>query len=233
MALSLMGLAAKVAFMEEACGEVRSAAGDLRGWRVPCLVLVVLSVLVACGKDSEGSPGVGEYDFTAPRTAWQHLRAEDRERIDAGLEAGDGEFTWVMLHSSGTSEGSVVELDFHHRRVLDIDDGLAYHLVIGNGRGMGDGEIGFAQRWDDGLPGAVLGDRDKERGAISICLIGDFRYQEPSLGQLEALDEILDYLVGKFGDLRVGLRSEVEPGRRDSPGGRFPVAALRMAHPER
>jgi N-acetyl-anhydromuramyl-L-alanine amidase AmpD len=71
-------------------------------------------------------------------------------------------------------------------------DGLGYHFVIGNGTLSGDGEIEVGYRWKSQIHGAHArakpGDDNRwnELG-IGICLIGDFRYVEPSEQQLDTL----------------------------------------------
>ena len=42
-------------------------------------------------------------------------------------------------------------MDRYHRDERHMEHGLAYHFVIGNGNGMGDGEIGVGQRWIEDL----------------------------------------------------------------------------------
>ena len=46
-----------------------------------------------------------------------------------------------MVHNSGTRQGSAKAFEHYHRRVRKIQNGLAYHFVIGNGTSTGDGAI--------------------------------------------------------------------------------------------
>jgi len=172
--------------------------------------------------------GVVDFDFDTPRTGWKFLNARLRGEIEARWRKVD----LVVIHSTGFREAASFEdLEDYHRRVRGEEHGLVYHFVIGNGRGMRDGEMRATGRWAAGLPAADLRSPGAGDGAVAVALAGDFEVEDPTRAQLEALDELLDYFAAKGGAMRVRLHSEVEATARPCPGAGFPVDALRRAFP--
>ena len=109
-----------------------------------------------------------------------------------------------------------------------MQNGLAYHFVIGNGIDSGDGEIEIGRRWTHQLQGGHVKNHKINLTAIGICLIGNFQETRPSKLQIEAFTQLMDW-----------LRSEVVPkakqfaGHRElrgeqtvCPGKNFPLAAM-------
>jgi len=109
--------------------------------------------------------------------------------------ADPGAWRAIVIHESGGATGTPQALDARARsRSLQ---GLEHHFVIGNGRGITDGEIYVGFRWLDQQPGAHVAPRDVDwfaqrwreqqpdvpppawdadlynRHTISVCLIGD------------------------------------------------------------
>src|SRR5690606_17117137 len=58
----------------------------------------------------------------------------------------------IVIHHSGAPYGTAESIDKEHR-ALGLD-GLGFHFVIGNGSGLGDGEVYSGYRWEEQLPGA-------------------------------------------------------------------------------
>src|SRR5688572_16965793 len=56
---------------------------------------------------------------------------------------------YIVIHHSGAEEGSLKSIDRYHREERHMENGLAYHFLIGNGNGMGDGEIAVGNRWKE------------------------------------------------------------------------------------
>ena len=154
-------------------------------------------------------------EVTAPRTAWTHLEAGLRKRIDAGA-ADRRESTRIVLHGSGgLAAPSLGAMNRLHRRVLGLGAGVAYDFIIGRD---GEGEvIAVGDRWTSGVP---------KDGEIRICLRGDFETSGPSPQQLAAVDELIDYLRVAVGHLRVTTHAR-EAGRPvGCMGEAFPEAAI-------
>ena len=89
---------------------------------------------------------------------------------------------------------------------------MAYHFVIGNKSESQDGQIHVGRRWKTqaiaDLPSSEKG--ADQFGVIEVALVGDFESRGPTPSQLEALDELLDYLRMKTGVLRVDVHGGVE-----------------------
>lgn len=182
-----------------------------------------------CGKPAVVPESIADFSFQEPRQAWTKLDPETRVRIDTGL-GKRGKSVLTIIHSTGSASASPSSLEDNHRRVRGLADGLAYHFVIGNGRGLGDGNLLVTRRWLEGIGSQALQDPGLETDAITIALVGEFNRKEPTRAQLEALDELLDYLTAKIGPHPVRLHAEVERSARGCPGKNFPVSALRAAY---
>jgi hypothetical protein len=99
---------------------------------------------------------------------------------------------------------------------------MAYHFVIANGQGEKDGHITVAERWCKGLTAGDLMDQELREGSVSICLLGDFQQSAPTTAQLEALDELVDYLRVKIGPLKVTTHTALSKGGAKCMGDKFP-----------
>lgn len=106
-----------------------------------------------------------------------------------------GRWTAIYVRHSNTPEGSAATLA-EHARLRGIS-GPPDHFVIGNGRGMADGEVQFTARWNEQAPAASpeVGIRI-DPGWISVCLIGDFDRQPPTPAQRERLAALVAALGG-------------------------------------
>ena len=97
----------------------------------------------------------------------------------------------LAIHFSGSAGGSARTLHRDHQR-MGLG-GLAYHFVVGNGRGMGDGQIEIGYRWRhqlDGMRSHGVTARAAEvpiRPVIDICLIGDGHESAPTDAQVRQL----------------------------------------------
>ena len=198
------------------------------------LGLILCQAVISCAPPSAPPAPItstAEYDFAAPRVAWHHLTPEQRTAIESGLKAGQKP-SIAVLHSSGSTSASASALDDNHRRVRGLSDGMAYHFVIGNGSGIPDGTLLVGKRWTQGQPAEAMTDARLAQDAVAICLIGEFNRDYPTRSQLEALDELLDFLETKIGPRPVRLHREVENSARNCPGENFPVKALRAGFPQ-
>ncbi len=140
---------------------------------------------------------------------------------DAGWNA-------IVIHHSASPVGSPQAIDERHRSMGLT--GLGYHFVIGNGSGMGDGEIHVGYRWLDQLPGAhVAGPAGQSynRTSVGICLVGDGDRRQFSDAQMGRLVELVSAVMKETGvpPERVYLHSDLASTR--SPGAYFPAAEFR------
>ncbi len=115
-------------------------------------------------------------DGTAPRTvlastvsvipAARDLRPDS---VAPSAAAFDRErWTSIVIHHSGLPAGNAASIE-RHQQGAGIA-GLGYHFVIGNGHGLGDGEIQVGYRWSHQLPGAhvALRPRANSSGATGV-----------------------------------------------------------------
>ena len=124
---------------------------------------------------------------------WKFLGRNLRGALDK-VDATAADWNDTALHWSHTNSGNARMLKAYHTGVRGITGGMAYHFVIGNGSGAGDGEITIGERWENGVAsGAPVSPE-----SVSICLIGD---GEPTEKQAAALRELMIYLEARVGEL--------------------------------
>lgn len=136
------------------------------------------------------------------------------------------EWRAIVVHHSASSVGNA--RTFHAWHLGRGWDGLGYHFVIGNGAGMGDGEVAVGWRWVAQREGAHAGETFHNQHGIGICLVGDFESAEPSPAQWAALVGLvrrlaLDHAIGA--DAILGHRQVKQSTA--CPGGQFPLERLR------
>lgn len=133
----------------------------------------------------------------------------------------------IVVHHSAIKYGNAKKYDAAHRQ-RGMQNGLAYHFLIGNGIDSGDGEIEVGPRWNKQLLGGHVKSHQINLSAIGICLVGNFQATHPTRHQLSAFTQLMDW-----------LRSEVVPGAKQfaghgelkseqtiCPGKNFPLAAM-------
>ncbi len=134
----------------------------------------------------------------------------------------------IVIHHSGSAAGSPADIEAEHRAMGLV--GLGYHFVVGNGAGMGSGEVHVGYRWLEQLPGAhVAGSAGAERNqtSIGICLVGDGDRRSFSDEQVRRTAQLVAAICDRF-DLDaddVVMHADLAP--TTSPGRLFPQAAFR------
>lgn len=162
---------------------------------------------------------------------WRYLTPAVRKAID-NAPVRKGRWKYIIVHNSGTRQGNARIFDNYHRRVRKMENGLAYHFVIGNGNASGDGQIEIGPRWTKQINGGHVASDYLNNIALGICLVGDLNRDAPTKAQLEALDELIVYLRGRVGKVKgktaiVKGHKEINPKPTDCPGDRFPLKWLR------
>jgi hypothetical protein len=97
-------------------------------------------------------------------------------------------WTGILVRSSGTPAGDAASLAEQVRSHGTA--GVPDHFVIGNGQGMGDGEIQFTSRWAEQVPAGFA----SNQRLIVICVVGEGAAERPTGAQsarLRALTEAL------------------------------------------
>lgn len=130
----------------------------------------------------------------------------------------------IVIHHSATDSGTAKGMDRYHREVRHMENGLAYHFLIGNGHGMSDGEITIGKRWSDQIKGGHLASEAMNEESIGICLVGNFDEDRPTKKQMAALRELVDYLLDRcrLNSECVKTHQEINTVFTRCPGEKFP-----------
>lgn len=136
-----------------------------------------------------------------------------------------GRWKYIVIHHSAMNVGSAKGMDRYHREERHMENGLAYHFVIGNGNGMREGAIYVGRRWNEQLNGGHLAIEKLNATSIGICLVGNFEKGSPSKKQLDVLEALVRALQKKtrIPDKRVTTHKKIHPGHTQCPGKHFPI----------
>ncbi len=163
---------------------------------------------------------------------YKYLTASVRRAIDSA-PVTKGRWRYIVVHNSGTRQGSAKAFEHYHRFVRGMPNGMAYQFVIGNGTTTGNGFIEIGNRWHRQIQGGHVHSDYLNNIALGICLVGDFNNDEPTSVQKEALTELIKYLRRRVGKIQgqeavVRAHREINPPRwpTDCPGNHFPYAWL-------
>lgn len=132
---------------------------------------------------------------------------------------------YVVIHHSATDTGSAKGMDIFHQKERHMENGLAYHFVIGNGRGMGDGEIAIGRRWTEQLDGGHLHSEYLNSKALGVCLVGNFEESKPTEKQMANLHALIASLMGrcKLSLSAVKTHQQINTVFTRCPGKQFPM----------
>ena len=133
----------------------------------------------------------------------------------------------IVVHHSAIKHGNVEKYDAAHR-LRGMQNGLAYHFLIGNGIDAGDGEIEIGPRWHRQQAGGHVKNHLINQSAIGICLIGNFEKTHPSKKQLDAFTQLMDWLQGVALGKKVHFSGhrELKGEQTVCPGKHFPLASM-------
>jgi N-acetylmuramoyl-L-alanine amidase-like protein len=175
----------------------------------------------------------GFWPWSRQSSSYRYLT---RSVIDAIRRAPVKRRRWqfIVVHNSGTRQGNARVFDYYHRHVRRMQNGLAYHFVIGNGTSTGNGQIEVGDRWRRQINGGHVHSDYLNNISLGICLVGDFNRDQPTRAQLESCEELIRYLrerCGKIdrGNIPVRPHREMNPPRwaTDCPGDAFPYSWFR------
>lgn len=146
----------------------------------------------------------------------------------ANARVAPGRWKYIVIHHAAVDEGNLKSLDRYHREERHMENGLAYHFLIGNGNGMKDGEVAVGNRWKKQLDGGHLHSLAQNRVALGICLIGNFDKHAPSAKQLRSLEGLVEALMARCkldaGDVKTHQQINVVNTR--CPGSKFPTRSF-------
>ncbi|MGA1193072.1 MAG: LysM peptidoglycan-binding domain-containing protein [Kiritimatiellia bacterium] len=151
-----------------------------------------------------------------------------RQAID-GAPVKAGRWKHIVIHHSASKSGSLKSFDAYHRQKRRMENGLAYHFVIGNGQSMPDGEIGIGDRWKKQLRGGHLTSDAQNEIALGICLVGNFDVSKPTDAQMKSLHALVRHLMRRCGvpGSEVKTHREINIKPTACPGKHFPIKTFR------
>ncbi|MCC6873798.1 MAG: N-acetylmuramoyl-L-alanine amidase [Sandaracinaceae bacterium] len=175
--------------------------------------------------------------LSAPALAQDFPRGRNAAALVRTRGAPARRWSAIIVHHSASSRGDAASIDAYHRNVRHFSRGMAYHFLIGNGHGLGDGEIEVGPRWTHQQPGAHVASalrdpraRDAwDNIAIGICLVGDLDDSPPTPRQRATLAELVSILRRRFGieGERVLGHGGVPGAHTACPGRRLSLTPLR------
>jgi len=163
----------------------------------------------------------------APPKTGAHLSPGVRKAIqEAGVKPG--RWKYIVIHHSGVESGTVQGMDRYHREVRHMENGLAYHFVVGNGHGMGDGEVAVGRRWTEQLDGGHVAREAQNRIALGICLVGNFDQTDPTRKQMQSLHALVEALLARceLSASAVKTHQQINLMHTRCPGRNFPTRAF-------
>ena len=162
----------------------------------------------------------------------QDFLTEVREET-AKIDVRAGNWKRIVAHHSGLKYGNLKKYDAEHRR-RGMQNGMAYHFLIGNGIDSGDGEIEIGPRWHKQLLGGHVKSYRINLTAIGICLVGNFEQTHPSRRQLDAFTQLMDWLRGEVlpNARKFAGHRELRGEQTICPGKNFPLAAMHKRYPD-
>ncbi|HZI32783.1 MAG TPA: LysM peptidoglycan-binding domain-containing protein [Candidatus Binatia bacterium] len=172
-----------------------------------------------------GSPGT-DFQTAAPDPSASLPSSIGSAIRNAPVAAG--RWKYIVVHHSGVDEGTVKGMDRYHRDVRHMENGLAYHFVIGNGHGMGDGEIAVGNRWKKQLDGGHLRSLEQDKIALGICLVGNFDKSYPTAAQMKSLNALVRALMERC-DIpadHVKTHQQINIIGTRCPGSHFPTKSF-------
>lgn len=145
------------------------------------------------------------------------------------VDVDENDWKYIVLHHSATDEGNAKCFDRYHREERKWPNGLAYHFVIGNGNGSGNGKIEVGERWKKQLHGAHTANMDLNRISIGICLVGNFEEDnKPTRNQFKSLLSLVDYVSKRYNIPKSNIikHNQVVQKGTACPGKHFPYKQL-------
>ncbi len=131
----------------------------------------------------------------------------------------------IIAHHSATLSGNAKIFEEAHRQ-RGMQNGLAYHFVIGNGSNSGDGEVEIGGRWLRQLKGGHVRSEAHNANSLGICLVGNFERGKPSRRQASTLIELTDYLMNRMLRGRPKFMVHRELEKTLCPGRHFPLTRM-------
>ena len=136
---------------------------------------------------------------------------------------------YIVVHHSAGDYGSIQFLQQVHRQrqAKDPIDAIPYHFIIGNGNGLGMGEIASDWRQHNNLWGSHVSGNNWQRNwqGLGICLIGNFELHAVPPLQYRALVRLTKLLMQRYNisPKNVGCHGHIQGESTLCPGRYFPI----------
>lgn len=152
---------------------------------------------------------------------------DEVRKATAVIRPDSGRWKYIVAHHSAVKNGNARSYDKYHRS-RGMQNGLAYHFVIGNGIDSGNGEIEIGSRWKNQIDGGHVRNSLYNQHGIGICLVGNFMETRPTFQQIAAFNDLVTYLAYDVlkGNYKFTVHKEVDRNHTVCPGRFFPVSAM-------
>ncbi|MCW8876391.1 MAG: N-acetylmuramoyl-L-alanine amidase [Kangiellaceae bacterium] len=159
----------------------------------------------ALTKSSDANNKVSETQSNQNRFTRRRFLISATSAVALGIAGGmywSGRWEYIVIHHSAGNFGNIEFLQKVHRQrqAGDPIDAIPYHFVIGNGNGMGLGEIASDWRKENNIWGAHVSGRNSERNflGLGICMIGNFEKTPVKEQQYQALVRLCRKLMKQY-----------------------------------
>ena len=141
------------------------------------------------------------------------------------------EWNYIVLHHTASDSGSVDSIHEEHLKRKDKNGkhwlGIGYHFVVGNGKGMADGEIEPTFRWRQQMQGAHAGVADFNQRGIGIVLVGNFEKSPPTAAQTASIKRLVGILKREYSIVESKIVGHGDVKATECPGKHFPMSEVR------
>jgi N-acetylmuramoyl-L-alanine amidase len=155
--------------------------------------------------------------------------------IGLGTAYWNRRWEYIVIHHTAGNFATIEFLQQVHRERQSYDpiDAIPYHYVIGNGNGLGMGEIASDWRQEYGLWGSHVSASNRMRNVlgIGICLVGNFEEGGVPRAQFDALVALTKQLMVRYDIPAANVTGHgMIPGESTKcPGKHFPIVKFQRA----
>ncbi|MBS0204400.1 MAG: N-acetylmuramoyl-L-alanine amidase [Planctomycetes bacterium] len=146
-------------------------------------------------------------------------------------ETAARDWKYIVLHHTASDQGDVESIHESHLKNKDKNGkpwlGIGYHFVIGNGKGMNDGEIEPTFRWKQQMQGAHAGVAEYNQLGIGIVLVGNFENGPPTAAQVTSVKRLVRVLSGDYEIKTAQIVGHGDVKATECPGTHFPLSEIR------
>lgn len=146
-------------------------------------------------------------------------------------ETAARDWKYIVLHHTASDQGDVESIHESHLKNKDKNGkpwlGIGYHFVIGNGKGMDDGEIEPTFRWKQQMQGAHAGVADYNQLGVGIVLVGNFENGPPTAAQVTSVKRLVRVLSREYEIKNAQIVGHGDVKATECPGTHFPLSEIR------